>query len=365
MPGSRKDKSSAKKSSAKKRSGGSSKKTASKPAKRAKAPRSPKRPAAPPVDARSAARPAGASGVGAARAESPAVSDAPPAAGSRGRRRSSTPMDLDFGATEAEGAAPFGAGAFGADDLVRRWTLRGDELRGRLEEHGVADFEYRADLKDQRFVWLDPDGRVVAEARAQLLCTWSTTTNVLSMAWDAARQSPSVSRVSWIRSEHDDTDEEQAWRLAMQAADSAGAEYLYRVPAAHAHYFLALSGLSFAPARETFVPATPVAFVLRGLDETARAVVAGAEPSDVLRGRLLALGRSLVEQARLAYRRSDWVAPLERTGKQLLRLADRVPRGSYVGVLRGDASEWLEPAAGKALVQALALLEDEWRLYEG
>jgi len=267
-------------------------------------------------------------------------------------------MDLDFGATEADGTA------FLVDELTRRWTLRGEELLSRLAQHGVEGFEYRADLKEGRFVWLDPAGRVAAEARAYVLCSWSPATHVLSMAWaDPALGSPSVARVSWIRSEHDDVPEEEAWRLAMQAADSAGAEYLYRAPTSHAHYFLALHDLSFSPERAAFVPGTPVAFVLRGLEETRSAIVSAAEPSDVLRGRLLALGDALVEQSRLAYRDTDWVAPLARTGRRLSKLADRVPRGSYVGVLHGNTSEWLDQETGKEIATVLALLTDEWRLF--
>ena len=56
------------------------------------------------------------------------------------------------------------------DGLVQRWIKRGDALLRHLAEHGAARHEYRADLKEGRFVWVDPDGRVSARgARAGAL----------------------------------------------------------------------------------------------------------------------------------------------------------------------------------------------------
>src|SRR6185437_11328010 len=234
-----------------------------------------------------------------------------------------------------------------------------------LAEHGAARHEYRADLKEGRFVWVDPEGRVSAEARAQALCSWSRSTSSLTMAWaDPLVRTAGVARVDGMPAERDDVDEEGAWRVAMEAADRARAEYLYRVTTPHACYFLALSSLTFHPGRSTFRPGTPVGLVLRGLAETRRAVESRAEPTEVVRERLSGLGRALLLEAEYAYRGTDWVARLERAGRRLVQLAERLPHASFTSVARGRvADEWLGRDATIELCEALELLEDEWALF--
>lgn len=252
-----------------------------------------------------------------------------------------------------------------ADDVVMRWVKRGDVLLRHLAEHGAARHEYRADLKDGRFVWIDPEGRVSAEARARVICSWSPTTSAVVMAWaDPLVRTAAIARVDGMAAEQDDVDEEAAWRVAMEAADAARAEYLYRVTTPDAWYFLALGSLSFAPGRASFSPSTPVGLVLRGLAEARRAVESRAEPTDVVRERLAGLGRALVHEAEYAYRGTDWVARLERTGRRLVTLADRLPRATYKSVAAGrPADDWLGRDATVELSQALGLLEDEWALF--
>ena len=128
-----------------------------------------------------------------------------------------------------------------SEGIVQRWVKRGDALLRHLAEHGAARHEYRADLKDGRFVWVDADGRVSAEAQVQVLCSWSRSTSALAMAWaDPLVRAAGIGRVDGMPAERDDVDEEAAWRVAMEAADIARAEYLYRVTTPHAWYFLAL-----------------------------------------------------------------------------------------------------------------------------
>lgn len=251
------------------------------------------------------------------------------------------------------------------DDVVTRWVKRGDVLLRHLAEHGAARHEYRADLKEGRFVWVDPEGRVSAEARARVLCSWSPTTSAVVMAWaDPLVRSAAIARIDGMAPEQDDVDEEAAWHIAMEAADAARAEYLYRVTTPDEWYFLALGSLTFAPGRASFSPGTPVGLVLRGLAEARRAVESRAEPTDVVRERLAGLGRALVHEAEYAYRGTDWVARLERTGKRLVTLADRLPRATYKSVAAGrPADEWLGRDATIDLSQALGLLEDEWALF--
>ena len=251
------------------------------------------------------------------------------------------------------------------DSLVERWVRRGQMLLQRLAQHGAADHEYRADLKDGRFVWIGPDGNVSAEASAAVLCSWSRSTSVLSMGWnDPVVRYASIDEIEGMPAEHDDVDEEKAWHLAMEAAELSGAEYLYRVSTPHAWYFLALSELRFDPSLPSFRPGTPVGLVLRELAETREAVESRAEPADVVRERLSSFGNALLYQAEYAYRDTDWVARLERTGRTLAQLAGRLPRQSYAAVAAGQTSdEWIERDLAVDLVQAIVLLEDEWSMF--
>jgi hypothetical protein len=249
--------------------------------------------------------------------------------------------------------------------LVQRWVKRGDALLRHLAEHGAARHEYRADLRDGRFVWVDPDGRVSAEAQAQVVCSWSRSTSALAMAWaDPLVRGAGIGRLEGMPSERDDIDEEAAWRVAMEAADRASAEYLYRVTTPHAWYFLALSGLTFHPERASFSPSTPVGLVLRGLADIHSAVESRAEPTEVVRDRLSGLGQALLLESEYAYRNTDWVARLERTGRRLVNLGQQLPRSSFNSLAAGHVpTEWLDRQATIDLGDALALLEDEWALF--
>lgn len=291
--------------------------------------------------------------------------------GAVARKSKARPRTLPRGAGSRRGAAKGleldwsdrpGVARGVSDEVVDRWVGRGDALLRTLAEHGCAGHEYRADLKEGRFVWLAPSGDVSAEARAQVLCSWSPTTSAMAMGWaDPLVRAGAVARLDGMASERDDVDEEAAWRIAMEAADASHAEFLYRIPTPHAWYFVALRELTFSPGEASFTPGTPVGLVLRGLADTRRAVSSRAEPADVVRQRLASMGTALLDQARYAYRDTDWVARLARTGKRLGALAKRVERPSYGAVAAGrTAPEWLDPDVIVELEKGLRLLEDEW-----
>jgi hypothetical protein len=129
-------------------------------------------------------------------------------------------------------------------------------------------------------------------------------------------------------------------------------------------YFLALRDLTFSPEQASFTPGTPAGLVLRGLSEIRRAIASHAEPAAVVRERLSGMGTALLDQAGYAYRDTDWVARLERTGKRLGALAKRVARPSYRTVAAGrPISEWVDRDVAQDLVKAVALLEDEWAAF--
>jgi hypothetical protein len=266
-------------------------------------------------------------------------------------------MELSWGDDAPVEARPPG--------LVQRWVERGDALLRRLAEHGAARHEYRAELSQGRFVWVDPDGRVSAEAKARVLCSWSRSTSTLVMAWaDPLVRDAGVGRIDGMSPEHDEIDEERAWQIAMEAADGAQAAYLYRVTTPDVWYFLALSEPTFLPERASFRPGTPVGLVLRGLAEARRGIESRAEPTSVVRDRLTGLGRALLQESEYAYRGTDWVVRLERAGRRLLNLADQLPRESFRSVAAGRrVDEWLSREATIELSQAIALLEDEWALF--
>ncbi|WP_437622533.1 DUF6882 domain-containing protein [Sorangium sp. So ce1151] len=249
--------------------------------------------------------------------------------------------------------------------LARRWAARGEALFEQLAAHGASAHEYRADLKEGRFVWIAPGGRVSAEASARLLCSWSRATSVLLMAWaDPLVSGPGIERVDGMPAEQDSVDEAGAWQIAMAAAEACGAAYLYRVSSPQAWYFLALDELTFVPKRASFHPGAPVGLVLRAIAEVREAIASRAEPADVLRDRISALSDSLFHQAMYAYRDTDWVARLERTGACLMHLAKRIPRASYSAIAAGQrVDEWLERELAVELINALSLIEDEWSLF--
>jgi hypothetical protein len=251
------------------------------------------------------------------------------------------------------------------NSLVERWVKRGDALLQTLAEHGAGRHEYRADLKEGRFVWVDPDGLVSAEAKAQVICSWSRSTSVVAMAWiDPLVRSVGVPRIDGMPSEQDRIDEEGAWRVAMEAAEASSAEFLYRIPAPHAWYFLALRELTFKPRNTSFTPGTPVGLVLRSLSEARQAIESRAEPAAIVRERLSGVGEALLHEAGYAYRDTDWVARLERTGKCLVTLANRLPRHSYRSIAAGRSpDEWLARDVTVELSQCISLLEDEWLLF--
>ncbi|WP_437577276.1 DUF6882 domain-containing protein [Sorangium sp. So ce887] len=249
--------------------------------------------------------------------------------------------------------------------LAQRWAARGEELFQQLADHGASQHEYRADLKEGRFVWIAPGGRVSAEAGARLLCSWSRATSVLVMAWaDPLVSSTGIERFDGMPAEQDSVDEEGAWQIAMRSADACGAAYLYRVSSPQALYFLALDDLTFSPKRASFHPGAPVGLVLRAIGEIREAIASRAEPAEVIRDRISALSDSLLHQARYAYRDTDWVARLDRTGSCLMHLAKRIPRACFSAVAAGQrVDEWLERELALELLNALSLIEDEWSLF--
>lgn len=264
-------------------------------------------------------------------------------------------MELEWGSDPGASSPP-------VETSYDRWVRRGDSLLRQLTQHGAHDHEVRADLQLRRFSWIDARGSISAEARAELLCTYSPQTASLAMGWsDLRTRAFSPAPIPGMAAEVDGVDEEDAWLVAMTAADHVGAEYLYRVRSPSQCLFLALSQLTFAPSHARFIPTTPVAMVLSTLGDARAAACLGAEPVDIMRARLTAAGASLLQQAQYTHRDTDWVGRLVRTGRRLRVLADRLPRPTFLSVAKGGSTLWLDRALADDLAESLALLEDEWR----
>ena len=172
--------------------------------------------------------------------------------------------------------------------LVERWVRRGHMLLQKLAEHGAAEHEYRADLKEGRFVWLDAGrprvGRGAGAGAVQLVASRPRSSRWRGPIRSCGRGHP---RIDGMPRERDDVDEETAWRVAMEAAEARGAEYLYRVPTPHAWYFLALAISRSSPKRALVPRRHAGRLVLRELGETRQAIESRAEPAEVVRERLV------------------------------------------------------------------------------
>ncbi|MFO0587251.1 MAG: hypothetical protein U0441_06925 [Polyangiaceae bacterium] len=255
-----------------------------------------------------------------------------------------------------------GASSRPAETSYDRWVKRGDSLLRQLTQHGAHDHEVRADLELRRFSWIDARGVVSAEARAELLCTFSPQTASVAMGWaDARTKAFAPAPIAGMAGEVDGVDEEAAWHLAMAAADHVGADFLYRVRTPSQCLFLALTRLTFAPSLPRFMPNAPIAMVLSTIGEARAAVTLGAEPVDIMRARLSAAGAELLQHAQYTHRDTDWVSRLVRTGRRLRVLADRLPRPTFFTVAKGGGTVWLDRRMADDLAESLALLEDEWR----
>lgn len=270
--------------------------------------------------------------------------------------------DFDWDDGESPSAEP--------TELYNRWSDRGDQLTRRLTDLGVDERMYEVDLRAGRIAWLDGEGGVLCEARAQLLCCHHAGARKLVMAWaDPILASLGCEATDDGPGERDDLDDLGAWVAAMRAAESCGAEFLYRVPGALASHFLALRNLrrgdaaAEAPA-STSEGASPVALVLARLDEAQRALSAATLRADEARDRLGRAGADVTRQSETTYRDTEWTGRLTRTGKLLLQLSGRLARPTYTAIAMGRSCEDLvDLDVAEDMRRSVALLVDEWAAF--
>ncbi len=282
---------------------------------------------------------------------------------------------------------------------LMHWQLAERQLEARLIEHGAIGLELRFELKEGRVVWLDTAQVVVAEARAQVIGSWSvgsgsgagsggagagaaraggagtvasgsngagssgsqSQVGVLVMAWaDPVLAGAGIARLE----EMGDSlvvDRETARELALRAAEGSGAEFVKAVETIHGEHYLGLRVVRPALGASPVTPGTPVGMVLRGLSDLRRSVSQRDEPTDVLRARFVSLGKTILVQSEGAYKESEWVGRLQRAGKVLTQLAARLAPPTFTAIAAGrQADEWLPQGAAVDLIDAIKLLEDEW-----
>ncbi len=255
-------------------------------------------------------------------------------------------------------------------ELYNRWSDRGDELTRRLTDLGVDERLYEVDLRGGRIAWLDGEGGVLCEARAQLLCCHHADARKLVMAWaDPILASLGCEATDDGPGERDDLDDLGAWVAAMRAAESCGAEFLYRVPGALASHFLALRSLRRGDAAsEAPVSAqdgvSPVGLVLARLEEAQKALAVVSLRADEARDRLGRAGADVTRQSETTYRDTEWTGRLTRTGKLLLQLSGRLARPTYTAIAMGRACEELvDGDVAEDMRRSVALLVDEWAAF--
>jgi hypothetical protein len=255
---------------------------------------------------------------------------------------------------------------------LHRWQLAERQLATRLEELGVGACSPRFELKEGRVVWLDALQVAVAEARAQVLCTWvgepsagngggPAKPGALVMAWaDPVLAGVGVAKLEEM-GDALEVDQATARELALRAGEGCGAEFVKAFETPRGEHFLALRALRPALGAAPITPGTPVGMVLRGLADLRRSVSQRDEPTDVLRARFLSLGKTILVQSESAYKDSEWVGRLQRAGKVLTQLAGRLAPPTFSAIAAGrQADDFLAQSVAVDLIDAIKLLEDEW-----
>lgn len=254
---------------------------------------------------------------------------------------------------------------------LMHWQLAERQLEARLIELGAAGLPARFELKEGRVVWLDITGLAVAEARAQVIASWSHAPihdtavslgrGLLVMAWaDPVLAGAGIAKQDEM-GDSIPVDLPTARELALRAGEGSGAEFVKNITSPQGEHFLALRTLRPSLGAAPVTPGTPVGMVLRGLADLRRSVSQRDEPTDVLRARFLSLGKTILVQSEAAYKDSEWVGRLQRAGKVLTQLAGRLVPPTFTAIAAGrQADEWLAQSVAVDLIDAIKLLEDEW-----
>ncbi|MBI3929052.1 MAG: hypothetical protein HY319_26145 [Armatimonadetes bacterium] len=207
------------------------------------------------------------------------------------------------------------------DELFERWQRRQTNLGIRLEEMGAAHCDFRVDLGVRKFFWVDAQGVALAAADTRVLCSYALSDRSVLMAWANPHldSEAAIEAVPGMRDRVDGCDEADAWQLAVQAADAAGADYVYRAPGPQTMVFLGLWNLRMALA-ESFEAGSPAPFVLKILISMEKLVVDPIAVPERLGALLANYGETLNQQAAHLYLGSPYFGPLKRVGNTMIGL---------------------------------------------
>ncbi len=150
------------------------------------------------------------------------------------------------------------------DQLVAYWQRRQAELAALFEEYGASRSDFRIDGDRNQFLLVDEHGLPLVAAEAKAILSYAFSSSSILMAW----ANESVPKKSAIKAQKDlphyipDASEEDAWHVAMIAAYTARAEYLYRAPSPQLLAFYALRNVRRAGAEDRFEAGSPRSFVM-------------------------------------------------------------------------------------------------------
>ncbi len=128
-------------------------------------------------------------------------------------------------------------------DLIQKWGQRQAQLEKHLTELGAVNLNLRVDTVGGILEWVDNDGQPKARAKASGLCRYSLRFGTVTMAWAADQKNDDrvvISPVEGMEENYHNCGEGDAWKVALQAADACGAQYLYRFPTAEEFFFFAI-----------------------------------------------------------------------------------------------------------------------------
>lgn len=206
--------------------------------------------------------------------------------------------------------------------LHAAWKERQERLQGLLEKHGALRLDYRVDLRVGRFWWQRSDGQPVVVASARFLLSYAKSNRSILCGWENRSVAPeaTVPAVPGISGHIADSNEPEAWDVAMRIANAVGAHFIYRAPSPQTLAFFGLWDVR--PASEgdaPFVAGSPWGWVRDVLVAIAKHVDEGRDAEALARG----YGETFVKDH--LHRGTSLEAPLRSIGERLQKLAGASP----------------------------------------
>ena len=144
------------------------------------------------------------------------------------------------------------------------WQDKQESFLRFLKEHQADEAPYRVDLDKQKIYWIDSFGLSLVVADCKVLLSYALSNNSVLMAWANSSLSPgsAADAVAGMREIYEEREPEDVWELALQVAESIGAEAIYRTPSPQSWVLLGLWNLRSGGA-EQFTTGSPKNYVVR------------------------------------------------------------------------------------------------------